>query len=195
MVFQWETKGFQSSGIRTEKSRHGEAKPSICGLTPNSFSELEELRVKQKGTGFPGGSGSKESASNAGDPGDMGSVPGWGRSPWRREWLPTPVFLPGKSHGQRSLAGYTVHGGHKESDTVELPTLTGKNSFIALPGNIGHSKLMPSKPCPNLDRGFIVTVQKGCTSSWTFFWLVDGEVSGSQKHQPSHSNVFGVSVL
>ena len=26
--------------------------------------------------------------------------------PWRREWLPTPVFLPGKSHGQRSLAGY-----------------------------------------------------------------------------------------
>ena len=29
--------------------------------------------------------------------------------PWRREWLPTPVFLPGKSHGQRALAG-TVHG-------------------------------------------------------------------------------------
>ena len=30
--------------------------------------------------------------------------------PWRRKWQPTPVFLPGKSHGQRSLAGYTVHG-------------------------------------------------------------------------------------
>ena len=30
--------------------------------------------------------------------------------PWRREWLPTPVFLPRKSHGQRSLVGYTVHG-------------------------------------------------------------------------------------
>ena len=29
---------------------------------------------------------------------------------WRRKWQPTPVFLPGKSHGQRSLAGYTVHG-------------------------------------------------------------------------------------
>ena len=29
--------------------------------------------------------------------------------PWRREWLPTPVFLPGESHGQRSLVG-TVHG-------------------------------------------------------------------------------------
>ena len=30
-----------------------------------------------------------------------------GRIPWRRKWLPTPVFLPGKSHGQRSLAGYS----------------------------------------------------------------------------------------
>ena len=33
-----------------------------------------------------------------------------GKIPWRRTWKPTPVFLPGKSHGQRSLAGYTVHG-------------------------------------------------------------------------------------
>ena len=30
------------------------------------------------------------------------------KSPWRRKWLPTPVFLPGKCHGQRSLAGYTM---------------------------------------------------------------------------------------
>ena len=30
--------------------------------------------------------------------------------PWRRKWQPTPVFLPGKSHGQRSVVGYTVHG-------------------------------------------------------------------------------------
>ena len=27
--------------------------------------------------------------------------------PWRREWQPTPVFLPGEFHGQRSLAGYS----------------------------------------------------------------------------------------
>ena len=32
---------------------------------------------------------------------------------------PTAVFLPRKSHGQKSLAGYTVHRGHKESDTTE----------------------------------------------------------------------------
>ena len=28
--------------------------------------------------------------------------------PWRRKWQPTPVFLPGRSHGQRSLAGYSM---------------------------------------------------------------------------------------
>ena len=32
-----------------------------------------------------------------------------GKIPWRREWLPTLVFLPGEFHGQRSLVGYTVH--------------------------------------------------------------------------------------
>ena len=38
--------------------------------------------------------------------------------PWRRAWQPTPVFLPGESHGQRSLVGYNPWG-HKESDTTE----------------------------------------------------------------------------
>ena len=41
---------------------------------------------------------------------------------WRREWLPTPVLLPGESHGQRSLAGYNPWG-HKESDTTEWLTV------------------------------------------------------------------------
>ena len=40
----------------------------------------------------------------------MGSIPGSERPPWRRKWEPTPVFLPGKSHGQRSLAGYSPWG-------------------------------------------------------------------------------------
>ena len=42
--------------------------------------------------------------------------------PWRRAWQPTPVFLPGESHGQRSLAGYSPWG-CKESDTTERLTL------------------------------------------------------------------------
>ena len=38
--------------------------------------------------------------------------------PWRRKWQLAPIFLPGESHGQRSLAGYNPWG-HKESDTTE----------------------------------------------------------------------------
>ena len=38
--------------------------------------------------------------------GDVGSIPGSGKFPWRRKWQATPVFLPGKSHRQRNLAGY-----------------------------------------------------------------------------------------
>jgi len=41
-----------------------------------------------------------------------------GKIPWRRKWKPTTVFLPGKSHGLRSPAGYTVHGVAKESETT-----------------------------------------------------------------------------
>ena len=48
--------------------------------------------------GFPGGSDSKVMQETRVDP--------WVKKmPWRREWLPTSVFLPGKSHGQGSLAG------------------------------------------------------------------------------------------
>ena len=39
--------------------------------------------------------------------GDVGSNPGSGRFPWRRKWQRTPIFLPGKSHAQRSLADYS----------------------------------------------------------------------------------------
>ena len=46
--------------------------------------------------------------------------------PWRREWQPTPVFFPGKSHGQRSLAGYSPWD-LKESDTTEQLTCIASN--------------------------------------------------------------------
>ena len=65
--------------------------------------------------GFPGGSEHKESACYMGD---LGLIPGLGRSPWRRERQPAPVFLPGESHGPRSLAGYSPQGG-KESGMTE----------------------------------------------------------------------------
>ena len=70
--------------------------------------------------GFPGGSDSKESAYSAQNP---GSIPGSERFPWRKEWLPTPVLLPGEFHRQRSLAGDSPWG-HKESDQTEQLTHT-----------------------------------------------------------------------
>ena len=48
----------------------------------------------------------KNLPTNAGDIRDVDSIPGLGRS-WRRAWQLTPVFLPGESHGQRGLAGYS----------------------------------------------------------------------------------------
>ena len=50
--------------------------------------------------------------------GDLGSIPRSGIFPWRRKWQSTPALLPGKSHGQRSLGGYSPWG-HKELDTTE----------------------------------------------------------------------------
>ena len=55
----------------------------------------------------PGGTVEKNMPANAGDTRDAVSIPGWGRFPWKRKWQPTLVFLPGKSHGQRSLTGYS----------------------------------------------------------------------------------------
>ena len=46
------------------------------------------------------GSSGKESACNAGAPGDACLICGSGKIPWRREWQPIPVFMPGESHGQ-----------------------------------------------------------------------------------------------
>jgi hypothetical protein len=60
----------------------------------------KKWREVHKHMGFPDSSGGKESACSVGD---SYSIPGSGRS--SREWQPTPVFLPEKSHGQRSLAG------------------------------------------------------------------------------------------
>ena len=45
--------------------------------------------------------------------------PGREDPPWRRAWQPTPVFLPGESHRQRSLAGHSPYG-RKESDITEV---------------------------------------------------------------------------
>ena len=75
--------------------------------------------------GFPGGAVVENPPANAGDIRDPGSIPGVGRFPWRREWQPTPLFLPRKFHGQGS---WWARWSCKESDTTEwlsmVPTQT-----------------------------------------------------------------------
>ena len=62
------------------------------------------------GSVFPGGSDGKESACHGRRP----RFDPWVRKmPWRREWLPTPIFLPRKFRGQGGLVGYSPRG-HQE---------------------------------------------------------------------------------
>ena len=76
--------------------------------------------------GFPGGLDSKESA--CGRPGFDSWV---GKIPWRRTRQPTPVFLPGESHEQRSLAGYSPWDG-KESDTTERLSTAQPSKYVQI---------------------------------------------------------------
>ena len=62
------------------------------------------------GGGFPGGARGKESSCQYRRHRRQSFHLCVGKIPWREEWLPTPVFLPGESHGQRSLVGYSLWG-------------------------------------------------------------------------------------
>ena len=79
--------------------------------------------------GFSGGPSGKEPACQCRRQKRCGFDPRVGTIPWRRALQPTPIFLPGESHGQRSLEGYSGWG-FKESDTTEatehahIPILT-----------------------------------------------------------------------
>ena len=88
----------------------------------------------ERNLGFPNDSSGKEYTCNAGDIGDMGLSPGLGRSPWRRKWQTTPIFLSEKSHGQRSLAGYCPKGLKELDMTKQKPR---KKSML----NRGEGKL------------------------------------------------------
>ena len=76
----------------------------------------------------------EDQPANAGDIRDKGLIAGLGRTCLRRTWQPTLVFLPGESHGQRSLAGYSPQG-RKESDTksrTQLKDLACTHMFFVI---------------------------------------------------------------
>ena len=77
--------------------------------------------------GLPRWLNGKESACNAGD---TGLIPGSETSSGEGNRLPTPVFFPGESHGQRSLAGYSP-GGCKGSDVTKVTEHTGNAQKVS----------------------------------------------------------------
>ena len=95
----------------------------------NQWRKLSYFFKKSKSSmGFPGGTDGKKIYLQRGRP----EFDPWVRKvPWRRGWLPTPVFLPGESQGQKSLAGYSPWG-HKVMDTTERHTHTHTHLVISV---------------------------------------------------------------
>ena len=91
-------------------------------MAPSLSQFLPKVKVNKS---FPGGSVGKESAYNSGGP---SFNPWFGKIPWRREWQPNPVFLPEKSHGQKSPMGYRPWGCRQLDKTEQLNTDEQGNS-------------------------------------------------------------------
>ena len=103
-----------------------------CSLPGSSVHGIFQARVLEWGaiafstfvlghsqlTGFPGGASGKEPTCQCRIRRRLGFDLWVGEIPWRRAWQPTPLFLPGESHRQRSLVGYCPRG-HKEWDTTK----------------------------------------------------------------------------
>ena len=111
---------------------------------------------------FPGGSDGQESACNAEEP---GLIAGLGKMPWRRVWQSTPVLLPGKSHGRRSLVGCSPWG-REELDTTEWLHFPFSLSCI---GEGNGNPLQCSCLENPRDGGAWWAAIYGVTQSWT--WL------------------------
>ena len=102
----------------------------LCALVYNPPPELQVVP------------GVKNPSADAGGTRYTGLIPGQGRSPWRRKWQPTTVFLPGRSHGQRSLVGYSLWG-CEESDTIERLAFSHASQYLLIPPTF-HSKNVPT---------------------------------------------------
>ena len=86
----------------------------------------------------------KNLPANARDVKRLGFDPWIGKVLWRKAWQPTPVFLSGKSHGQRNLAGHSLWG-RKESDTTEH---VRTHTHTLHTHTHTHTKTQPSESCP-----------------------------------------------
>ena len=94
---------------------------------------------------------------------------------YRRQWYPTPVLLPGKSHGWRSLAGYSPRG-RRESDMTERPHFTSLHSSAGL---VGTTSVLSISLSSELSTVQFSSVAQSCP---TFLDPMDCSPPGSSIH-------------
>ena len=99
----------------------------------------ENYNILNKCSGFPSGSVVKNPPAKAGDAGDVDLIPNQ-EIPWRGKWTPTPVFFPGKFHGQRSLAGFSPWDHRVRRDIAQHSNTCSVNNSITV-GNNGLNGL------------------------------------------------------
>ena len=120
--------------------------------------------------GFPSDASGKESSCQRTRCKGCRFNPWIGKIPWRRKWQPTPVFLPGEFHAQRSLVGYCPWG-CKDSDTTEhMNTLLASlNLWSMVRGNRSDGKrgqpALPGKWNRDWERIFQAVINCGGTFS------------------------------
>ena len=105
-----------------------------------------------------------------------GFDPWVGKIPWRRKSQPTPVFLPGTSHGQRSLVGYSP-GGCKQSDMAQWLNTTTTNKAVCL--KVGMFCVSSTGRFCSFGGGSATT---GCQISIGCWWEHPGETCGRRPH-------------
>ena len=102
-----------------------------------------ELCTRVRALGLPGGASGKEPTRQCRRHKRPGFDTWVGKIPWRRAWQPTPVFLPGESYGQRSLAGYSPCG-CRESDTTEWHSMhTHTHMRVSLMKSLKDYRILP----------------------------------------------------
>ena len=107
---------------RAEKTRTASWTSRCIICVPPGLSESSHLYL-----GLPRWPSGKESTCQCRR---RGFYPWVGKIPWRRKWQPTPVFLPGKSHGQRGLVGYSPWGHRVRHDQVTEHTHTHISTLV-----------------------------------------------------------------
>ena len=121
------------------------------------FGDLKGKEIQKRGyicirtTSFPGGASGKEPTCQCRRLKRCKFGPWVWKIPWRRAWQPTAVFLPGESHGQRSLEGYSPWGcrvGHSWSDlAAAAATYIYIPSFFGFLSYLGHHRALSRFPC------------------------------------------------